>query len=107
MFTVRKYTRLAVECPVVYALESKNGSGVVFNLSRGGCAIEGDVTASDGETVSLQITVPGQAVPVSVQLGKIRWATRREFGVDFSVVLPDSAARLDTFLVEVAKRIQP
>lgn len=106
MFTARKDTRFAVECPVAYVLESKKGHGVVFNLSRGGCAIEGDAMASDGETVSLQITVPDPSATVSVELGMVRWATRREFGVEFSVVLADSVARLETFLVEVAKKME-
>lgn len=35
MFTARKDTRFAVECPVAYVLEAKKGHGVVFNLSRG------------------------------------------------------------------------
>jgi hypothetical protein len=78
--------------------------GTTFNLSRGGCAIECEGMASVGETVSLQITVPGQQTPISVELGIICWATRREFGVEFKVIPGDSKQRLDTFLIEVAKR---
>jgi hypothetical protein len=84
-------------------LEEKAVQGTTFNLSRGGCAIECGEMATVGETVSLQITVPGQPTPISVQLGRICWATRREFGVEFKVMAGDSKQRLDAFLIDVAK----
>ncbi len=85
-------------------MEDKEVQGTTFNLSRGGCAIEAEGMATVGETVSLQIMVPGQATPISIELGKICWATRREFGVEFKVMPGDSKHRLDAFLIEVAKR---
>ena len=85
-------------------MEDKEVQGTTFNLSRSGCAIEAEGMATVGETVSLQITVLGQATPISVELGKICWATRCEFGVEFKVMSGDSKQRLDEFLIEVAKR---
>ena len=85
-------------------LEEQAVQGTTFNLSRGGCAIECGIMVTEGETVSLEITVPGQPTPISVELGRICWATRREFGVEFKVVPGDSKQRLDAFLLEVAKR---
>ena len=85
-------------------MEDKEVQGTTFNLSRSGCAIEAEGMATVGETVSLQITVLGQATPISVELGKICWATRREFGVEFKVMSGYSKQRLNAFLIEVAKR---
>lgn len=85
-------------------LEEKAMQGTTFNLSRGGCAIECEGMVSVGETVSLQIMVPGQERPIIVELGRICWATRREFGVEFRVMPGDSKQRLDAFLIEVARR---
>lgn len=104
IFTVRKDIRFEVQCPVVCTSEEKAVQGTTFNLSRGGCAIECHWMATAGETVSLQITVPGQEKPIIVELGRICWATRREFGVEFKVMPGDSKHRLDAFLIEVAKR---
>ena len=101
---VRKDTRFSVRCPVTYVLEDKPCQGATFNLSRGGCAIESDEMAPEGESVSLQIMAPGQSTAIRVELGKVRWATRREFGVEFLVVLDDSKQRLNQFLIEVAKQ---
>lgn len=101
---IRKDVRYQVQCPVAYVIDGKPGQGNTFNLSRGGCAIESDVTAASGDPISLQITCPGQPTPISVELGKIRWATRCEFGVEFMIVGGDSKERLDDFLIVVAKQ---
>jgi hypothetical protein len=60
--------------------------------------------AAEGESVSLQIMAPGQLTAIRVELGKVCWATRREFGVEFMVVLEDSKQRLNHFLTDVAKQ---
>ena len=101
---VRKDTRFSVRCPVTYVLEEGTCQGTMFNLSRGGCAIEGDEMAAEGESVSLQLMAPGQPTAIRVELGKVCWATRREFGVEFMVILEDSKQRLNHFLIEVAKQ---
>jgi hypothetical protein len=78
--------------------------GMTFDLSRGGCAIECEVMTTVGENISLLITVPGQSTPISIELGRICWVTRREFGVEFKVIPADSKERLDAFLIEMAKQ---
>jgi hypothetical protein len=88
---------------VAFVVDGKPGDGATFNLSRGGCAIESDIYAGADEPVSLQITVSSQPTPITIELGKIRWSTRREFGVEFLVVEPASKRRLDEFLLAVAK----
>lgn len=57
---VRKDTRFSVRSPVTYVLEDAACQGTTFNLSRGGCAIESDAMASEGESVSLQFMAPDQ-----------------------------------------------
>jgi hypothetical protein len=42
----------------------------VFNLSRGGCAIETNMYAGVDDPVSLQITVSSQPTPITIELGK-------------------------------------
>ena len=100
----RRDTRFSVRCPVTYALEDSACQGTTFSLSRGGCAIESDEMAAAGESVSLQIMASGQSTAIRVELGKVCWATRREFGVEFMVILEDSKERLNHFLIEVAKQ---
>jgi hypothetical protein len=47
--------------------------------------------------------VSSQPTPITIELGKVRWSTRREFGVEFMVVESASKRRLDDFLLVVAK----
>jgi len=91
------------QCPVIFVLDGKAGQGGVFNLSRGGCAIESDLGAASGDPISLQITVPNRRQSDSVELGKVRWATRLECGVEFMVVIGDAQEGLDDFLIGMAK----
>jgi hypothetical protein len=92
-----------VQCPVAFVVDGKPAEGKTFNLSRNGCAIETDVFAAVDDPVSLQITVSQQPTPILIELGKVRWSTSREFGVEFMVVEGPSKRRLDDFLLSVAK----
>lgn len=100
---MRRDVRYQVKCPVAFVVDGKPGEGATFNLSRGGCAIETDLYVGADDPVSLQITVSSQPTPITIELGKVRWATRREFGVEFMVVESASQRRLDDFLLVVAK----
>jgi len=88
---------------VAFVVDGKPGEGATFNLSRGGCAIETDLYVGADDPISLQITVSSQPTPITIELGKVRWSTRREFGVEFMVVESASKRRLDDFLLVVAK----
>jgi hypothetical protein len=100
---LRKDVRYQVECPVMFVVDGKPGEGKTYNLSRGGCAIETDLFVAVDDPVSLQIAVSNQPQPIVIELGKVRWATRREFGMEFMVVEGASKQRLDEFLLVVAK----
>ena len=100
---MRRDVRYEVKCPVAFVVDGKPGDGSTFNLSRGGCAIETDMFVGVEDPVSLQITVSTQPTPITIELGKVRWSSRREFGVEFMVVENASKRRLDDFLLLVAK----
>ena len=100
---MRRDVRYEVRCPVAFVVDGKPGDGSTFNLSRGGCAIETDMFAAVDDPISLQITVSTQATPISIELGKVRWSTRREFGVEFMVLEGASKRQLDDFLLVAAK----
>jgi len=101
--SLRRDVRYQVKCAVAFVLDGKPGDGTTFNLSRGGCAIETDMFAAVDDPISLQITVSSQPSPILIELGKVRWSTSREFGVEFMVVEGPSKRRLDDFLLVVAK----
>ena len=100
---MRRDVRYEVKCPVMFVVDGKPGEGTTFNLSRGGCAIATEMYTAVDDPVSLQITVSNQPTPITIELGKVRWSTSREFGVEFMVVENASKRRLDDFLLVVAK----
>lgn len=100
---MRRDVRYEVQCPVAFVVDGKPGDGSTFNLSRGGCAIQAEMYVAVDDPVSLQITVSSQPTPITIELGKVRWSNRREFGVEFMVVETPSKRRLDDFLLAVAK----
>ncbi|HSF69461.1 MAG TPA: PilZ domain-containing protein [Nitrospira sp.] len=100
---MRRDVRYQVKCPVMFVVDGKPGEGTTFNLSRGGCAIATEMYTAVDDPVSLQITVSNQPTPITIELGKVRWSTSREFGVEFMVVENPSKRRLDDFLLVVAK----
>ena len=101
--SLRRDVRYQVKCPVAFVLDGKPGDGTTFNLSRGGCAIETAMFAAVDDPISLQIIVSSQSTPIMIELGKVRWSTRKEFGVEFMVVENKSKRQLDDFLLAVAK----
>lgn len=100
---MRRDVRYQVKCPVMFVVDGKPGEGMIYNLSRGGCAVETELYFAIDDPVSLQITVSNQPTPITIELGKVRWSTSREFGVEFMVVEHASQRRLDEFLLVVAK----
>ena len=94
----RRVPRHHVECPVSFAIEDVAGEGVVYNLTDRGCAIASAVSVPDDGYASASITLPGQLEPVVVELARVRWATRQEFGLEFRIVSRAAKHRLQKFL---------
>lgn len=99
---LRKHRRFEVKCPVSFTREDGvSAEGTVYNLSTGGCAVESDTNVPDKTYVSLRITLSDPASPMVVELAKVRWSTRREFGAEF-LMLQTEKRHLDRFLAKQA-----
>lgn len=95
----RRAPRYRVNCPVAFAVEDAAGTGTLFNLSEQGCAIESSTPVPDEGYASLSITLPDQAEPVVVELARVRWVTRTEFGLEFRILSRAARRRLQRFLL--------
>lgn len=94
----RRIPRHPAECPASFAVEDVFGVGVVYNLSDQGCAVTSAVSVPDEGYASVSITLPGEADPVLVELARVRWATRQEFGLEFRIISHAEKRRLQRFL---------
>ena len=75
----------------------------MVNLSLGGCAIHSDTPVFDDMLITLQFTPSEATPPVSIELGRVRWATQHEFGVEFLMILPNERNRLEGFLAKAVR----
>ncbi|MBX3235150.1 MAG: PilZ domain-containing protein [Nitrospiraceae bacterium] len=98
MGEARKHHRISCRCPVAFSSEEIEGEGVVYNLGLGGCAVETEVALGDEGYITLSITPAPGISPVQIELARVRWATRREFGVEFLTVPSKDERRLEDFV---------
>lgn len=96
---LRKQLRQAVDCRVTVYSESGDAvQGRVYDLSVGGCAVACDQHMRADTHVVLAIHLAEGMEPVSVELARVRWAMRSEFGVQFTLVAGDGQARIANYL---------
>jgi hypothetical protein len=94
----RLIPRYRVDCPIAFVIEGVAGTGTVFNLSEQGCAVESPAPVPGEGYASASITLPEQADPVLVDLARVRWVTRAEFGLEFRILSRMARRRLQQFL---------
>ena len=94
----RRSLRVQCTCPVSFSSDETDAEGIVYSLSSGGCAIESVTFVDEAGHISLKIDLGDGAERLSVDLAKIKWSMRREFGVEFLIFKDDGEARLARFL---------
>lgn len=94
----RRAPRHDVHCPVAFVVEDVEGAGTVYNLSERGCAISTPVPVPSQGYASAAITLPDQPEPVQVELARVCWSTRTEFGLEFRILGRQARKRLMQFL---------
>jgi hypothetical protein len=91
---LRKFRRASVEYPVSFVSEGLNGKGVTYNLSTKGCGVRSDTPAAQGTYMALQIRLPGNPAPMSIEMAVVRWSRQTEFGADFVTMSEAEQERL-------------
>ena len=86
--------RVAAHLPVEYRHAGGQGQGILLDLALQGCRIKGACPLSCGARLKLQIWLPDQAEPVTIERAVFRWATDDQFGVSFLELSADAGARL-------------
>ena len=75
--------RIRLRFPVTFTSGARVGKGQVLDLTLPGCLIESPVAIEDGQSLQLELFLPGLRFPVSVTLGVVRWTQGKRFGVEF------------------------
>lgn len=92
---VRKFPRFPVAMPSTLIQRDKlRYNASVKDLSLKGCRLESVVRPFTGMQVELFIELPGEATPIHISRGAVRWSGSRGIGVEFLAVEPAEQERL-------------
>ncbi len=98
----RRYQRFSVLFPVRYTLDFLGheaiGVGIAGNLSKEGCALEGNMIGQAGWNPELRLLLPDHASPLKVERGAVRWSHGRRFGAQFLRMGDKERERLYCFI---------
>ena len=99
VMAVPRPPRIPFRCPVEFTHEEGvTGLGTLFSLSLGGCAVQSDTPVSDTMLVTFRLALSDGSAPIIIEMGRVRWATTQEFGVESLIVLQKERKKLDWFL---------
>ncbi|MGC4096977.1 MAG: PilZ domain-containing protein [Nitrospira sp.] len=91
---VRKFPRFPVAMPSTLIQRDKlRYNASVKDLSLKGCRLE-SVVQPTGMQVELFIELPGEATPIHIGRGAVRWSGSQGIGVEFLAVEPAEQERL-------------
>jgi len=95
----RAMPRLRVQFRTTFADTSKlEGSGVVHDLSLGGCRIESPGPMVPGFTLELRIYVPEIEGPIMIEAASVQWVNGLMFGLAFFRLKEDERQRLEQLI---------
>ena len=71
------------------------GTGVMLDLSTGGCRIESPVTGEPGVSLKLSISVPDLDWPLMIEAASVQWVSGQIFGLAFFRIRDAERQRLE------------
>lgn len=94
--TDRRMTpRLRVQFRTMFSADSTlEGTGIMLDLSMGGCRIESPVTVEPGMSLELRIYAPDVEWPLMVEAASVQWVSGQTFGLAFFRITETEHRRL-------------
>lgn len=95
----RSTPRLHVQFRTTFSASSiLEGTGIMLDLSRGGCRIESPVTVEPGVSLELRIYAPDIEWPLMIEAASVQWVSGQTFGLAFFRVTETEHQRLGQVL---------
>lgn len=80
----RATPRFRVQFRTTFSTSAKlEGTGILLDLSAGGCRIESPLTPETGFSMELRIHVPDIEWPLMIEGANVQWVSGRTFGLGF------------------------
>ena len=95
----RATPRIRVQFRITFsATPTLEGTGIILDLSAGGCRVESPLLLTSGVTLELRIHVPDLAWPVMVEAATVQWVSDQSFGLAFLRMKDPERQRLDQLI---------
>ena len=92
----RATPRLRVQFRTTFSGSSMpEGTGIMLDLSTGGCRVESPVTMEAGVSLELRIYAPDIDWPLMIEAASVQWVSGHTFGLAFFRIRPSEQQRLD------------
>jgi len=101
----RRERRLILQCPISIQGNQGVSSGVLFNLSPGGGAIESGAHVQCGTILTLRVHLPSLEQPIEVKEAEVTWKAGDDFGVQFVQLGAQERERLNKVIEDMIQRI--
>jgi hypothetical protein len=95
---LRHADRTTIQCKVFYTSLDGQGQGMIANLSRNGCLVEGDMPVKDGDKVTLVFHHPAIPHLIVIDRARVVWTEGRKFGLVHETVYPSELGHLNALL---------
>jgi len=91
----RATPRLRVQFRTTFSTSSTlEGTGIMLDLSSGGCRIESPVTVEPGVSLELRIYAPDIEWPLMIEAASVQWVSGQTFGLAFFRITDAEQQRL-------------
>jgi hypothetical protein len=99
---LRRGRRLPLQLAVSFISDEVTGTGIIYNLSKEGCAIESETYMPINSYLELGVRLSPDESPVLIEFAVVRWSTRTEFGAEFLTLSDDSKKRIVKYVAATA-----
>lgn len=91
----RATPRLRVQFRTTFSsFTNKEGTGVMLDLSSGGCRVESPIPVEPGLLLELRIYAPNVEWPLMIEAASVQWVSGRTFGLAFFRITEPEQQRL-------------
>jgi len=102
----RATPRLRVQFRTTFSGSTKlEGTGVMLDLSTGGCRIESPVTVEPGFSLELRIHVPDLEWPLMIEAASVQWVSGQIFGLAFFRITEPEQQRLGQVISDLMEEM--
>ena len=103
----RATPRLRVQFRTTFSGSTKlEGTGVMLDLSTGGCRIESPVTVEPGFSLELRIHVPDLEWPLMIEAANVQWVSGQIFGLAFFRITEPEQQRLGQVISDLMEEME-